>query len=88
MSDTPRAYAADADSEIARLREKVETLMTDRVTPAVTQLASQAEDAAHAATDKVRENAERLSDTIKAQPLTAVGVAALVGFLFAGLVRR
>ena len=88
MSDTPRAYAADADTEIARLREKVETLMTDRVTPAVTQLASQAEDAAHAATDKVRENAERLSDTIKAQPLTAVGVAALVGFLFAGLVRR
>ncbi len=88
MSDTPRTYAMDADAEIARLREKVETLMTDRVTPAVTQLASHAEDAAHAATDKVRENAERLSETIKAQPLTAVGVAALVGFLFAGLVRR
>ena len=39
-------------------------------------------------TDKVRENVDRLSDSIKAQPLTAVGVAALVGFLFAGLVRR
>jgi len=88
MSDNARNYSTDADIEIARLREKVETLMTDRVTPAVTQLASQAEDAAHAATDKVRENAERLSDTIKAQPLTAVGIAALVGFLFAGLVRR
>ena len=88
MSDTARNYTVDADAEIARLREKVETLMTDRVTPAVTQLASQAEGVAQAATDKVRENAERLSDTIKAQPLTAVGVAALVGFLFAGLVRR
>ena len=88
MSDTSRNYGADADSEIARLREKVETLMTDRVTPAVTQLASQAEDVAQAATDKVRENAERLSETIKAQPLAAVGIAALVGFLFAGLVRR
>lgn len=88
MSDNARSYTIDADAEIARLREKVETLMTERVTPAVTQLASQAEDAAQAATDKVRENAERLSDTIKAQPLTAVGIAALVGFLFAGLVRR
>lgn len=88
MSDTARNYSVDADTEIARLREKVEALMTDRVTPAVTQFASQAEDAAHAATDKVRENAERLSDSIKAQPLTAVGIAALVGFLFAGLVRR
>lgn len=88
MSDMPRDYKLDADAEIARLREKVETLMTERVTPAVTQLASQAQDVADAATDKVRENAERLSETIKAQPLTAIGVAALVGFLFAGLVRR
>lgn len=88
MSDNARNYSVDADTEIARLREKVETLMTDRVTPAVAHLASQAENAAHAATDKVRENVERLSDTIKAQPLTAVGIAALVGFLFAGLVRR
>ena len=48
MSDSARNFAHDADSEIARLREKVETLMTDRVTPAVTQLASQAEDAANA----------------------------------------
>ena len=88
MSDSARNYGNDADSEIARLREKVETLMTDRVTPAVTHLASQAEDAANAATDKVRENAERLSETIREQPLVAVGVAALVGFLFAGLVRR
>ena len=88
MSDSARNYSVDADTEIARLREKVEALMTDRVTPAVTQLASQAEGAAQAASDKVRENAERLSDTIKEQPLTAIGIAALVGFLFAGLVRR
>lgn len=88
MSDTPRNYELDANAEIARLRDKVETLMTERVTPAVAQFASQAEDAAQAATDKVRENVDRLSDSIKAQPLTAVGVAALVGFLFAGLVRR
>ena len=33
MSDTPRNYELDANAEIARLRDKVETLMTERVTP-------------------------------------------------------
>jgi ElaB/YqjD/DUF883 family membrane-anchored ribosome-binding protein len=88
MSNTIRGMTDDAQAEIARLREQVETLMADRVNPTIAALASRAEGAAHAATGAMREKADDFSDAVKAQPLAAVGIAALAGFLIAGLVRR
>ena len=44
--------------------------------------------AAHAASDGVRHQINRLSDTVREQPLTALGVAALAGFVLAALMRR
>jgi len=88
INDSAERYADDARAEIAQLREKVETLMQTRVTPALSALAGEAEAAAHAASDSVKAQATRLSDTIKAQPLTALGIAALAGFVIAALVRR
>jgi ElaB/YqjD/DUF883 family membrane-anchored ribosome-binding protein len=85
-STTP--YANDAHAEIAALREKVELLMQNRVTPAVSALADQAEAAAHAASDTVRHQVNRLSGTVRDQPLAALGVAALAGFVLAALMRR
>lgn len=87
-SSSSNPYGNDAHAEIAALREKVDMLMQNRVAPAVSALADQAEAAAHAASDTVRHQVNRLSDTVRAQPLTAIGVAALAGFVLAALMRR
>ncbi len=87
-TDTIQNYAHDAQSELAKLQDKVETLMSKRVTPAMTSLAGQAEDVAHAAGEKLRENADSLAQSVRDQPLAAIGVAALAGFVIAALVRR
>jgi ElaB/YqjD/DUF883 family membrane-anchored ribosome-binding protein len=85
-------YGSDAQAEIAALREKVDALMQNRVGPAVSALADEAQAtaqaAAQAATDTVRHQVHRLSDTVRNQPLTALGVAALAGFVLAALMRR
>lgn len=81
-------YMNDTHAEIAALRAKIETLMNDRVTPAVARVADRAEAAAHQATDSIRYQTERLSDAIREKPLTAVGLAALAGYVLAVMCRR
>ncbi len=78
----------DSRAEIQALREKVEALMEQRVGPAVSALAGDAQAAALAAGDTVRHGMHRLSDTVRAQPLTALSAAALAGFVLAALIRR
>lgn len=80
--------AADASDEIARLREKVEMLMNERVTPAVSAVAAEVEAAATSACNTVRGQADRLEGAVKEQPFVAIGLAALAGFLVASLIRR
>ncbi len=82
------AIAADASDEIARLREKVELLMSERVTPAVSAVAAEVGAAAASARDTVRGQADRLEGAVKEQPFVAIGLAALAGFLVASLIRR
>jgi len=80
--------ADDAHDELRALREKVESLMSDRVTPAVARVAGHAEDAAHYAQDAIRDRTERLQETVREQPLTALGAAALAGFVLALILKR
>ena len=84
--------SGNADAEIAALRSKVDELIQNRVAPAVAAVADQvqagAQAAAQAASDTVRQQVTRLSDRVRAQPLTALGIAALAGFVLAALARR
>ncbi len=73
--------SGDTHSQIARLREQVEALMKDRVTPAVTEAAGRAESAIHGATDTMREQVETVSGKVREQPLVAILIAAAVGFI-------
>ncbi len=86
--ETNAGYASDARAEIAELREKVETLMQTRVAPALSALSGEAQAVAQAATDTAKEQVTRLSDTVKDQPLAAIGIAAAAGFVLAMLYRR
>ncbi len=75
-------------ADIAALRTKVETLMADRVTPAVNRIMDRAETVAGDAATTVRDQATRLSDTVQERPIAALAVAALAGYIAALLMRR
>jgi hypothetical protein len=72
----------------APLREQVEALMNRCVTPTLGEAAGQAEAALQDAGAELRAQAARLAGTVRAQPLTAIGLAALAGFMAARLSRR
>jgi ElaB/YqjD/DUF883 family membrane-anchored ribosome-binding protein len=67
----------DAMAQIARLREQVESLIREKVRPAMEDAAHRAE----AATAVVRERADEFAGAVRHQPLTAILIAAAVGFL-------
>jgi ElaB/YqjD/DUF883 family membrane-anchored ribosome-binding protein len=85
-SDT-RGKLDDAQAQIARLREQVESLMKDRVTPAVADFAGRAESAVHSASDVVRDQAQVVSGRVKDQPLIAILIAAAVGWVIGRVMR-
>ena len=77
----------DAQAQIVRLREQVEALMKDRVTPAVAEYAGRAENAYNAASGAVREQAQAVSGRVKDQPLVAIMIAAAAGWLIGRVMR-
>ena len=81
MASDTTGRAEDANAQIARLREQVETLMKDRITPAVADAAGRAESAVYGAADTVREQMENVSGRVRQQPLMAILVAAAVGYI-------
>ncbi|MBV8096373.1 MAG: hypothetical protein JOY71_15185 [Acetobacteraceae bacterium] len=85
--DSVSDRASDTREQIARLREQVEMLMRERVTPALADAAGRAENAARAVTDTVSEQAEAISGRVREQPLIAVLVAAGIGYLIGRITR-
>jgi ElaB/YqjD/DUF883 family membrane-anchored ribosome-binding protein len=77
----------DATTQIARLREQVEALMKDRVTPAVADVAGRAESAVYTAAGAVRDQADVVSGKVREQPLLAVLIAAAVGYMLGRVTR-
>jgi ElaB/YqjD/DUF883 family membrane-anchored ribosome-binding protein len=85
--DTINKATEDAASQIARLRDQVETLMRDRVTPAVSDAAGRAQAAMTDAAGVVRDQAEVVSGKVRDQPLVAVLIAAGIGFVLGRAMR-
>ncbi len=83
MSDQSIPAPKDAAAQIARLREQVELLMREHVSPVVAGAADRAETAISA----VQEQAEALSDRVRKRPITAVLVALAVGLAIGRLLR-
>jgi ElaB/YqjD/DUF883 family membrane-anchored ribosome-binding protein len=73
--------AEDAMSQIARLREQVETLLREKAAPAIEAAAGRIEEAAGDAAEMMRGRAEQLSGAVRSNPLTAICIAAALGFL-------
>ncbi|MDQ2802460.1 MAG: hypothetical protein M3Y41_07165 [Pseudomonadota bacterium] len=77
------AKAEDSSEQIAQLRQQVEMLMRDRVTPALADVASRAD----SAMDTMRTQAESVSGQVRQRPLGAVLVAVGVGFALGRVLR-
>jgi len=89
MPETHQARSTldDATAQIARLREQVEALMKERVTPAVADIAGRAEQAVYGGASAARDQAEALSNRVREQPLIAVGIAVAIGFVIGRITR-
>ncbi len=77
----------DAKAQIAQLRDQVQNLMSERVTPAISSAANTAEDYARQARDMASDQTEMLSDQVRESPIAAIMIAAGVGYLLGRLAR-
>jgi ElaB/YqjD/DUF883 family membrane-anchored ribosome-binding protein len=77
----------DAMAQIGRLREEVETLMRDRVIPAVAGTTERMASAAQDAADTMRTRSDMLAGRVRRQPLVSILIAATVGYLLGRVTR-
>jgi ElaB/YqjD/DUF883 family membrane-anchored ribosome-binding protein len=73
--------ADDAMSQIARLRAQMDTLIRDKVNPAIETTTERVEAAARDAAELMRERSDAVAATVREHPLTSVLIAAAIGFL-------
>ena len=79
--------AQDAKEQIAQLRDQVQTLMSERVTPVLANATGQAEQYARQAKDMYDDQAEMLSERVRESPMVSLLIAAGVGYLFCRIAR-
>jgi ElaB/YqjD/DUF883 family membrane-anchored ribosome-binding protein len=85
-SDT-RNTMDNAQAQIDRLRDQVEALIKDRVTPAMADFAGRAESAVKNARGSVKEQADAVSGQVRKQPLLAILIAVGFGWLIGRAMR-
>ena len=87
FANDTRGKLDDAQAQIVRLREQVEALMKERVSPAVADDAGRAESAYNTASGVVRDQAQAMSGRVKDQPLIAIIIAAAAGWIIGRVMR-
>jgi ElaB/YqjD/DUF883 family membrane-anchored ribosome-binding protein len=79
--------AVTANDQIRQLRDQVDQLMRERVTPIISDAAGRAQDIARQAQSAVTGQAEAVSSRVRDMPLTSVLIAAAVGYLLGRVTR-
>ncbi len=87
FADDVHGKLDDAQAQILRLRDQVEALMKDRISPAMADFAGRAESAAHTAGDVFKDQAKMVFGRVKEQPLIALAIAAAVGWVIGRAMR-
>ena len=87
FANETRGKLDDAQAQIVRLREQVEALMKDRVSPAMNDFAGRAGSAVNTASGVMRDQAQVVSGRVKDQPLIAIMIAAAVGWVVGRVMR-
>ncbi len=69
------------DEQIAELKAQLEALMRERVNSAAEQMAAKTGEIADQLRDYAREKTDAVAHAVSDRPLTAIAVAAAIGFL-------
>ncbi len=77
----------DTTRQLRELRDQVNSLMEERVSPLLSDAAGRATHAARKARDFTSDQADYVTDRVRDQPLIAIGVAAAVGYALGRLTR-
>lgn len=84
-NETPTPTLSEAAAaELAVLREKVDALVREHLTPAVDGVGDRAAEAR----DALRAGADGIAERVREQPFVALGAAAAVGIALGVLLRR
>jgi ElaB/YqjD/DUF883 family membrane-anchored ribosome-binding protein len=86
-SETVNNATTSAQDQIRQLRDQVDTLMRERVTPMIADAAGRAQDAAQKAQDIAGDQIEALSTRVRKTPISAILVAAAAGFILGRIAR-
>ena len=81
VSDKTKDVVQDTQEQLQSLRTMVEQLLNDRVTPALADAADKAENAVTSARDLTNTQVANVSDKVRGQPLIAIAIATVVGYL-------
>jgi ElaB/YqjD/DUF883 family membrane-anchored ribosome-binding protein len=86
-SDRANDMGSDAREQIRQLREQVDSLMRERVSPRISEAASRAQETVRQAREMAEHQTEALSKRIRDMPIGAVLIAAGAGYLIGRLSR-
>ena len=87
MSDDVNNGSQNASEQIAQLREQVQSLMNDRITPVISQAADTAQHYANQARDVYEDQSEALSERVRESPVVAILAAAGLGYIIGRIAR-
>jgi ElaB/YqjD/DUF883 family membrane-anchored ribosome-binding protein len=76
------------EDRIDDLRRKVEMLMSEQVTPAVSRAAGRAQDLAEQVSSSTRHQADNFAGVVKERPFLTVVLAAALGYLACRILGR
>lgn len=86
-SETIHETASSAQEQIKQLRDQVDSLMRERVTPIIADAAGRAQDAARQAQDMAQDQVEAISGRVREMPITSILIAAAAGYLLGRIAR-
>ncbi|MCW3473031.1 DUF883 family protein [Limobrevibacterium gyesilva] len=87
VGDTKIGAEPDIRTQLQQLRDQVEKLLKGTAGAKVTEAVEYAEDALRHGKVIARDQVDTLASTVRRQPITALAVAAGVGFLIGRLMR-
>ncbi len=87
VSDKAKDVAQDTQEQLQSLRAMVEQLLNERVTPAIAGAAEKAETAVTNARDMTNNQVANVSDKVRHQPLVAIAISTVVGYLLGRISR-
>ncbi|MCQ8279945.1 hypothetical protein NFI95_15995 [Acetobacteraceae bacterium KSS8] len=82
-----KTVASDTQEQIQTLRAQVEKLLNQKVTPALGDVADKAETAVSTARTVTNAQVENVSEQVRSQPLVAIGIVAVIGYLVGRILR-